>query len=325
MKILLIGATGQIGSAIANALSVTDNRITVLVRDRIKVSFPDTVEVLEHNQFGPDIFKESLKNIDHVIYGLGRPEQFLLDESYFYTVNYEMLKMFLNGMADSEVKSLTYISTYEMFQEKDGEIRETHELANIDQMTTYYRSMMKAFRLITEYVTDRGIQLTTIHPSAVYGGLNTGNGITNYIENLLNKKILKVPFIVRGRFPILHVDSLADTVIRSLGNPGPYIVSDQMTTLEEIARVLHTNADSYIPKIAPLSLAEAGATALEMIARLFRTTPIMARAQLNYVTRSLEPKPDKAIKELGWHPISLSEGIERMLKRAQKSAPNCSA
>jgi nucleoside-diphosphate-sugar epimerase len=91
MRILILGATGQVGQALTQGLSHTE--------------------------------------IDHVIYGIGLPEQFLFDNSVFDRVNCQLLRTFLEALRSSGVRRLTYISTYEVFEVIDNEIDETHPVA----------------------------------------------------------------------------------------------------------------------------------------------------------------------------------------------------
>lgn len=88
-----------------------------------------------------------------------------------------------------------------------------------------------------------------------------------------------------------------------------------MTTLKEIALTLKENADSYVPMTVPLWMARLGTASLEVLARLTRTRPIMTRVQIEFITKGLEPRSDKAIQELSWEPLSLDEGIKRYLKQ----------
>ena len=73
MRILLIGATGQIGYSLVSALAQTSHPLSVLVRDRTKCPFPQTVRVLESRSLTPQVFRRALSDIDHVIYSVGLP------------------------------------------------------------------------------------------------------------------------------------------------------------------------------------------------------------------------------------------------------------
>jgi len=310
MRILIIGSTGQIGHSLVNALTYTSHEITVLVRDRNRRSFPHGIHILESPVFNTEVFENALQDIDHVIYALGIPEQYQHDTGIFHEVNYDLLKTFLDALIKAGLRKLTYISTYEVFQTVDGVIRETHPVADEEGFSPYFRSMISAYRLVKEY---SDLELTTIHPGAVYGGLNTGDGITNYIENLLNKRYWRVPFVFDGRFPIVHVDSLSNAIIAALQGNGPYIVSDQMTSLKYIAETLRRHVDSYVPISAPVKMARMGATVLEWVSRFARMKPLMANVQIDFITNGSEPVPERTVHDLGWNPVSLDEGLVKYL------------
>jgi hypothetical protein len=175
--------------------------------------------------------------------------------------------------------------------------------------------MVRAYRSVVEFAHTNGVRLTTIHPAAVFGGLNTGDGITGFLENLCSRKWYKVPFITVTRFPVVHVDSLSTAIIKTLGKPGAYIVSDQMTSLEEIARITRDYAASYVPITMPIATTKLGVAILEAAAKIIHTKPFASSVQLDYLTKGWEPMAEKAITELRWKPLSLSEGIKRYLSR----------
>ncbi len=321
MRILILGATGQIGYSLSGELARTMHDLRVLVRDRAKQEFPETCEVLESPSFDGQAFRRALQGVDHVIYCVGLPEQYLPDTSVFTRVNLDLLKAFLAEMAQAGPSSLTYVSTYEVFQAIDGVIRETHPLAGEEGFSPYFRSMIWAYRWVKDFSIREDIRLTTIHPAAVYGGLNIGEGLTNYIENLLHRRFWRVPCIFEGRFPVVHADSLAQGIIASLSGEGAYIVSDQMTTLKTIARSLRRHADSYVPISAPVSLVRAGAAVLERAAGLTGTRPMMARVQIDFVTQGIEPLSERIIRDRGWQPLTLEEGLVRYLEGSRGLTP----
>lgn len=313
MNILILGATGQIGRALTTALATTDHHVRVMVRNADGLNFPDAVSVLERATFTPEAFGEALVGIDHVIYGIGLPEQFQFDDAVFDDVNCKLLSHFLEALRLSQTRRWTYISTYEVFMDRDGQIDESNLLADESELTPYFQSMVRGFADATAFSSAHGLDMTTIHPAAVYGGVNTGGGITDYIENLAAWRCTKVPFINAGDFPVVHVDSLTTAIIASLDKPGAYIVSDEMTTLAQLAAALRRQTKSYVPLVMPLWLVSMGIVVLELIARLIRVKPFASRVQIAFLTKGWQPNPDKAIEALRWYPMPLSEGLRRVL------------
>ena len=316
MQVLLIGATGQIGTALLHALTEASFDVRVLVRDKSRLSCSQEIDVLSQRPFSREVFGRALEGIDHVIYGVGRPEQFLFDPSGFRRVNYGLLRRFLPVLAQSSCERLTYISTYEVFEEREGKVRVSHPVAEDTRgMTPYFAAMAEAYRTALEFSkTHRSTRVTTIHPAAVYGGRNTGQGITDYIENLIRGQFWRVPFIIEGRFPVVHAASLAEAIVGALGRPGSFIVSDEMTSLHEIALTLRRMTGSYVPPVAPVWAARLGAAFLEQLANLTKKPPIMSTVQVRFLTRGLKPLPEKAAATLDWRPMLLEEGLRRYVE-----------
>lgn len=319
MRILLLGATGQVGHALMAALARTEHQVSILARNASGLQVPEAVTVIERSEFTPEVFISVLRDIDHVIYSIGLPEQFLFDNSVFDRVNCEMLQTFLTALRGSAVSRLTYISTYEVFEVVDGVIVETHPIADESHMTPYFQSMVRAYRIAAEFAKTSAIKVTTIHPAAVYGGINTGGGITDYIENLASRNWPRVPFINETSFPVVHVDSLADAIVRSLDRPGAYIASDQMTSLKDIAQTMRAQTHSYIPMVMPMWMVRFGVSALEAIAKTIKVKPFASAVQIDFLTKGWKPDPRKAIRELDWKPLPLEEGISRILAAKRPS------
>jgi hypothetical protein len=153
----------------------------------------------------------------------------------------------------------------------------------------------------------------------VYGGRNTGGGITDYMENLATRNWHRLPFINPSSFPVVHVESLTDAIINSLDKPGAYIVSDQMTSLKGIARSMRKQAWSYVPLIIPLWIITIGIHLLEAMARITGIKPFASTVQIAFLTKGWKPDPGKAVRELGWKPLPLEEGISRFLAERRPS------
>jgi nucleoside-diphosphate-sugar epimerase len=290
-----------------------------MVRKAAGQQLPEVATILEQEKFTTESFEAALRDVDHVIYGIGLPEQFLFDDSVFESVNCGMLRTFLGALRNSAVRRLTYISTYEVFKEIGGAIDETHPVADESGMTPYFQSMIRAYRIAVEFAKANEISLTTIHPAAVYGGRNTGGGITDYMENLASRNWHRLPFITASSFPVVHVDSLTDAIVRSLDTPGPFIVSDQMTSLRAVAETMRKQTWSYIPLTVPLWFAMMGIYLLEAVARIVKVKPFASAVQMAFLTKGWRPSASKAIAELAWKPMPLEEGIRRFLS-ARRSA-----
>ena len=311
MKILLIGATGQIGYALVHALAKTGHEITALVRAVGNLSFPESITVVVEPNFTGAVFERLLPEADCAIYGVGLPEQFAFDKQIFERVNLKLLQTFLVAMGKSGLRRLVYISTYEVFAAQNGVIRESHPTAEPDGLTPYFSAMIKAYVEVTAFA--KRTALTTIHPAALYGGLDTSGGFTSVIENMLNWRVWKLPVILPGQFPLVHAESLAKAIVLALEHEGSFIVSDGMCSLKQLAHTLHRQVRSYVPPEVPAGLAYAATAPIEAIGRALRIRPIFCKVQLDFITSGSEPLADHASQVLGWKPWSLEDGLRQYL------------
>jgi dihydroflavonol-4-reductase len=313
MKILLIGATGQVGYALTHALAQAGHDTTVLVRQTGRLKFPAAVRVITEPEFTQATFTRLLPGMDCAIYGIGLPEQFTFDAEVFQRVNLSLLKTFLAAMEKSALRRLVYVSTYEVFAAQAGVIRETNPVAALDGLTPYFRAMTQAYVEATSFAARSGTSLTTIHPAALYGGLNTGEGFTSVIESLLNWKLWKLPVVLPGQFPLVHAQSLGEAIVRSLDHPGAFLVSDGMCSLKVLAQTLRQHAKSYVPPQVPAALAYAATAPVEAIGRALHLRPMLCKVQLDFITAGNEPLADRTAELLGWTPLSLDVGLKRYL------------
>jgi dihydroflavonol-4-reductase len=317
MNILLIGATGQIGYALSQALVDHGHRLTVLVRNDA-LSFAPGTRVVRAPEFTADTYTPLLADCDCAIYGVGLPEQFTFDASIFERVNLGLFQAFTQALERSPLRRLVYISTYEVFEPRQQLIRETHPVADTAAMSPYFRAITQAYVHAARFAERTGTRLTTIHPAAVYGGLNTGEGFTNVIENLLNWRVWNLPTVLPGRFPLVHAQSLAQAIVRALDAEGAFLVSDGMSSLKTLAHTLRAQKRCYVPPQIPAGLAYAATAVVEAIGRTLRFRPMLCKAQLDFITAGLEPLSERAVNALAWQPLPLAEGLQRYLAERER-------
>jgi dihydroflavonol-4-reductase len=313
VKILIIGATGQLGHALTQRLVESGHDITLLIRRSLKTAFAQPLRTIVEPVFDEQAFEKALQGIECVVYGVGLPEQFAFDRKIFERVNLGLLQSFLRAMARTTIRRLVYVSTYEVFGAVDGQIRETHAISGLEGLSPYFRAMTMAYREVNAFATQTKTKLTTIHPAAIYGGLNTGDGFTNVIENLINRRFWKLPVVLPGRFPLVHARSLAEAIVASLDHEGAFIVSDGMCSLATLAATLRQLTPSYRPPEVPAVLAYLLTAPLEALGRILKFRPMLCKVQLDFITNGDQPLAEKAIKTLEWKPSTLEAGLKQYI------------
>jgi nucleoside-diphosphate-sugar epimerase len=323
MKVILIGATGQVGYALAPALIEAGHEVTVLVRDASRLPFSKSIRRVAVPEFDAEVFGRALRDVECAVYCVGLPEQFAFDTGVFDRVNRGLLTTFLSALEASAVRRLVYISTFEVFSPRDGVIRESHPMTPLAGRSPYFTAMTLAYQDVMEFAWRTQTRLTTIHPAAVYGGLNTGDGFTGVIENLLNWRVWRLPAVPPGRFPLVHAGSLAEGVASALLYQGPFILSDEMCDLPTLARALRRQVRSYVPLTVPASLAYGAARPIEALGRAIHRRPLLSRVQLDFIASSSEPLADRARETFGFTPLPIEKGLSRYLsQRTRLLAPS---
>jgi len=125
-----------------------------------------------------------------------------------------------------------------------------------------------------------------------------------------------VPSVPPGKFPLVHVNSLADAVQRAIEKElfgESFIISDGYLSLRELAIHCHKlDSATYVPIELPLPVISASVGIMEFISFFSKSPPLISRVQVKYVTQGLEVTCKKANTYLGWREMEISVGIERM-------------
>ena len=92
-----------------------------------------------------------------------------------------------------------------------------------------------------------------------------------------------------------------------------------MTSLKDIAQSMRKQVWSYVPLVLPLWIVMFGVELMEAMARIVRIKPFASKVQLAFLTKGWKPDAGKAIRELGWKPLPLEDGISQFLAARRPS------
>src|SRR4051812_36718980 len=146
--VLVTGATGLIGNAIAKKLVVAGTRVRALVRDvdRARPLLPAEVDLRKGDVTDVSSLREAVRDARHVFHAAGMPEQWQRDAAVFDRVNREGTVNVLEAALAAGVERVVYTSTMDVFAaERGGTLVET----NLDpdpKPTAYERSKQAADR-----------------------------------------------------------------------------------------------------------------------------------------------------------------------------------
>jgi dihydroflavonol-4-reductase len=316
MRVLVTGATGKVGNALAAALLERGEEVRALVRDpeRAAAVMPSGVELVRGDATEPESLAPAVEGCERVFNAMGLPEQWFADEGIFDRVNAIGSGDLARAAAAAGVKRFIHTSTNDIFHADQGASFDESEVADYPKGTAYERSKQKAEELVLEHRGPMEIVIT--NPTGVYGpGPSSSHTLENGLFEPLVKK--KLPALVPGGLGLVFVEGVVQGHLAAAerGKDGErYILTDTYATLKELAEeVVRIAGRGRVPPVMPVPLAKAFAAIGEGISRVIRKPPMLARGQLHFFQWQARADSSKAQRELGFTPTPLEEGLRKTL------------
>jgi dihydroflavonol-4-reductase len=317
MRILVTGATGKVGNAIAAALAERGDDVRVLVRDPVKAAavLPSGVRSVKGDATEPLSLRPAVEGCELVFNAMGLPEQWFADEGIFDRVNAVGSGDLAAAAKNAGVRRFIHTSTNDVFHAERGESFDESEVATYPKGTAYERSKQRAEELV---LSHRGpMEVVITNPTGVYG---PGPSSSHTLENGLFEPLVKkrLPALVPGGLGLVYVDGVVRGHLAAAdrGADGErYILTDGYATLKQLAEtVVQVAGRGRVPPTMPVPAARVFATVGEGISRVIRRPPMLAKGQLHFFQWQARASAAKAERELGFEPTPLEEGIRRTLE-----------
>jgi len=298
MRVLVTGATGLIGNAIAVELVERGHQVRALVRDpeRARPLLPGRVALHPGDVTRPDTLPAAMREIDWVFHAAGMPEQWQRDEKVFDQVNRQ-------GTA--------HVLDAALAAPRGGTLVESN--IDLEPKQTAYERSKQAAELEAEERRARGLDLVYVNPGAVYGPSPVHIGLNSFFLQLLGGKM---PLVPPGGMSVLYVAgcTAAHLAAAERGTSGErYLVADQHVSCAALAAEITRQAGVKLPRNGPVWLVRSLAGVSAPLARVFRFRPLVAPGQLTFVLWDAHVNADKARSQLGFEPTPLALGVEKTI------------
>jgi dihydroflavonol-4-reductase len=324
MLVLVTGATGLIGNAIARDLVARGHAVRALVRDldRARAVLPERVELVRGDVTEVETLPAAVSGAEWVFHAAGMPEQWQRDESIFDRVNRQGTANILDAALAARVKRVIYTSTMDVFAARAGGTLVESNIDREPKHTAYERSKQAA-EVEAEARRARGLDLVYVNPGAVYGPSPAHVGLNSFFIQLCRGKM---PMVPPGGMSVLYVDGCTQAHVAAAerGTSGErYLVADQHVSCATLAGEISRQAGVKLPRKGPVWMVRALAGVSAPLARVFGFRPLVAPGQLTFLLWDAHVNADKAKKELGFAPLPLATGVEKTLAflRAQGLVP----
>src|SRR3954447_23326607 len=316
MQILVTGATGKVGHAIAAALLRRGEQVRVLVRDPSRAAgiLPAGAESVRGDATDTPSLAAAVDGCELVFNAMGMPEQWVKDEGIFDRVNAIGSGALAGAARRAGVRRFIHTSTHDVFHAETGERFDETMLADYPKGTAYERSKQHAEELV---LAERGgMEVVILNPSGVYGPTPspTPSFENSVFEPVVRKRLPAVPPGGTG-YAFTEGVAAGHLLAAERGVDGErYILADGYADFRELAETAKRIAGrGRVPPRMPVPVAKAVATVGAGISRVTRRPPLLPKGQLEYILWQARPDSSKAQRELGWKTTPLDHGVHRTL------------
>jgi nucleoside-diphosphate-sugar epimerase len=315
VTVLITGATGQVGNAIARRLADDGVDVRALVRspERARV-LPAGVQPVFGDVTDAPSLRAAVDGAATVYHAAGIPEQWRRDVGEFTRVNVEGTRNVVEAALAAGVERFVYTSTDDVLVQAPGASFDESALNPNPGETPYQRSKQEADRIVTAAL-DRGLPAVFLHPAGVYGPAPfLVKGLNDLLMQLAKRK---TPALLPGGMAVVYSEDVADGHVRAAAQAavgGRYLLVESFQSLTDIARaVAAAEPRAKVPRVMPLPIARAVSMAGERVAQVTGRPPMIPRSVLQFLERGSRPSGERARTELGWQPTPFATGVERTL------------
>jgi dihydroflavonol-4-reductase len=320
MQVFLTGATGFIGGAVARALRDRGDEVRALVRDPERGRDLDElgVKLVQGDVTDREGIADALQGCDAAIHGAAIYEVGIKrsEHSRMYAANVEGTENVLRAALEAGTPHVVYVSTVAAFGNTHGETVDESAEHQGDYNSYYEETKVLAHRVARRLVEENGLPCVIVQPGGVYGP-GDHSAVGDVIERFAKGRLPMMAFPDLG-FNMVHRDDVVQGVLLALekGEPGQsYVLGGEITTLagvlETEARILDRKPPS---RSMPVGVLKAVAPLGPIVGPLLGFPP-----NINEMVRASDgvtywASHDKAVRELGYSPRPLEQGLRDTLK-----------
>jgi NAD+-dependent farnesol dehydrogenase len=320
VKVLITGATGFLGKAVARTLAARGHELRVLARARSRLDgLPAKVEIVRGDVLDAQSMKSAAQECAAVVHMAALVKMWRPDASEFDAVNVGGLRNAL-AAASAAGARLVYTSSFIAVGPTGKEPADE----SLSHPGDFYRNDYERTKAVADGLARRaaadGVDIVTVYPGVVYGPgeLTDGNLVAKMVADHMAGRF---PGFVGGGdrlWSYSYVDDVAEGHAFALekGQAGErYFLSGVNATHLQLFDALRDVAGvppprRHIPYLAASSLG----ACLVMWAELTGHPPLLTPGVVNVFKEHWAYTSQKAERELGYRVTPLRDGLRRTVE-----------
>ena len=316
--VLVTGASGFVGSAVARALDARGYGVRVLVRR----SSPRTnvegtrFEIAEGDMLDPPSLLPAMRNVRYLFHVAADYRLWARDPEEIVRNNREGTRAIMRAAKDAGVEKIVYTSSVAALKPREGApVDETSRHTEESAIGAYKRSKVVAERLVEHMIAEEGLPAVIVSPSTPIGPRDVRPTPTGRI--IVEAANGRMPAFVDTGLNLVHVDDVAEGQIQALarGRTGEaYILGGEDVSLKEMLAFIAAQMGRKPPGIRlPRAPLYPLAYLAETLARVTGNEPFLTADALRMSEHHMFFSSAKAVRELGYRARPYAEGLKDAL------------
>jgi dihydroflavonol-4-reductase len=323
-KVLVTGASGFVGSAVARKLKERGFAVRALVRESSPTGHLAELdlEFAKGDLRDADSVIEAMRGVRYLFHVAADYRLWARDPEEIVRNNVTGTRTIMEAARDAGVERIVYtssVATLKCRQAGDPS-DETMPLKEDQAIGAYKRSKVAAERLVEEMVA-RGLPAVIVNPSTPIGPCDVKPTPTGRI--IVEAAAGRMPAFVDTGLNMVHVEDVAEGHMLAFdkGRIGErYILGGQNATLSDILAVVAGEMGRKAPKVKiPRGAIVPLAVAAEMVARRTGKEPFVTLDGLRMSKNRMFFTAAKAERELGYKARPYAEGIRNAIAWFQRA------
>ncbi|HEY4253154.1 MAG TPA: hopanoid-associated sugar epimerase [Roseomonas sp.] len=313
--VLVTGASGFLGSAVARALLARGVRLRALVRPTSQRGNLDGLdcEIVTGDLTDPASLRPALDGMRGLFHVAADYRLWAPDPDQILRANVEGTRALMQAALAAGVQRIVYTSSVAALKVAGATapVDETAPLDPDQAIGAYKRSKTMAERLVEQMVRQDGLPAVIVNPSTPVGARDIRPTPTGRM--ILDAARGKIPAFVDTGLNFAHVDDIAEGHLLAYerGVVGErYILGGQNLSLRELLAEIARQTGRRAPRIRlPRGPLYPLAMAAEAVARRTGREPLLTVDALNMSRYTMFFTSAKAERELGYRARPCAEGV----------------
>jgi len=321
MKIFVTGATGFIGSALVRALAESGHTVHALFRSKTKTSAVRhrNVRLFKGNILDSKSIRKAVSGCHRVFHTAAMTKIWSKKPNRYHDINVAGTKNVLEAALHSGVKKVVITSTAGVFGPSINGCVNENTIKKTRCFTEYEKTKAEADSLALSYM-KKDLHILMVCPTRVYGPglIKESNSTTRMIQLYIKGKWRIIPGSGKNIGNYVYIDDVVKGHLLAMekGHPGEkYILGGEnisysgfFTTLKMVSQKDYTLFK--LPLIMMISLS----FVMKCLAEGFNVYPLITPEMVKKLTCDWVVSSDKAVRELGYSPLSLEQGIRKTVE-----------